>query len=130
LSLSVKAKQTKANFSTGDVMGLKRTLVVFCGTTALLSGGASADLMSDLSRMKGYTIIHVGNVTGFVNDKGEKEDHFEGCSYGRKLIIDYSYQITCNTYNYEYAFNPDIIILTNGPSAKAIIEDDVYDVTL
>ncbi len=111
-------------------MGLKRTLVVFCGTTALLSGGASADLMSDLSRMKGYTIIHVGNVTGFVNDKGEKEDHFEGCSYGRKLIIDYSYQITCNTYNYEYAFNPDIIILTNGPSAKAIIEDDVYDVTL
>ena len=111
-------------------MGIIRKMVTSSVVVALLSGAASADLMRDLSRMTGYTIIHTGTVTGYINKDGEKENDFEGCEHGRKLLIDDSYVVTCNTYNYEYAFRPDIVILTKNSSAKAIIEDEVYDIIL
>ena len=86
--------------------------------------------MRDLKRLKGYTIIHTGTVTGHISEDGEKKDSFEGCQFGRKLIVDYSFQVTCAGYSYSYAFNPDIVILTKGSSAKAIIDNEMYDITL
>lgn len=105
-----------------------RAALVISALTAMPSAGA--DLMRDLSRLEGYTIVHTGVVTGYINEDGEKEDDFEGCEHGRKLIIDDSYVVTCNTYNYEYAYRPEIIILTKKTLAKAIIEEEVYDIML
>lgn len=105
--------------------------VVLCWVATLISGTASADLMRELARMEGYTIVHAGTVTGYINDDGEKEENtFRGCTHGRKLIIDNRYEVTCREYSYSYAYRPDIVILTNGPNARAIIDEEVYDITL
>lgn len=84
----------------------------------------------DLSDYFDYTIIYTGNVTGYIDDNGEEKDSFEGCEYGRMLIIDYSKSITCQTYSYSYSYNPDIVILSNGSSSIAVINDDEYDIRL
>ena len=82
----------------------------------------------DISDYVGWQIIHSGTVTGYIDDNGVEQDDFEGCEWGRQLIIDYSLAVTCVTYNYSYAYNPDIVVLSNGSSLAACIDDEMYDV--
>lgn len=76
----------------------------------------------------GWQIVYEGTVTGYVNENGEMEDSFEGCEHGRVLIVDYDKSITCAEYSYSYAYRPDIVILSNGSSMEACIDDEMYDV--
>ena len=91
---------------------------------------SSSSLASDLSSYVGYTIIYSGTVTGYIDEDGNRQDDFEGCEYGRRLIIDEQFQITCATYSYSYAYWPEVVILQNDSFAIAIIDGDVYDVSL
>ena len=82
----------------------------------------------DIADYVGWEIIHSGTITGYIKENGEEEDSFEGCEHGRILIVDYSQQITCAEYSYSYAYHPDVVILSDGSSMKACIDDDMYDV--
>ena len=98
---------------------------------ALLAAISSSTLASckvDVSRYVGWSIVHSGTVTGYIDDKGNEKDEFSGCEYGRRLIVDYRYQVTCSTYSYHYAYRPDIVILSNGSSKKACIDGEIFDI--
>ena len=84
--------------------------------------------IDDIGDYIGYTIVSRHTVTGFINDDGEKESAHNGCSYGRVLIIDNNKQVTCMDYGYSYAYHPEMILLSNGSSLKACIEDDIFNV--
>ncbi len=99
-------------------------IFILCTTSKVYS---SCEI--DMSDYVGWKIIYSGTVTGYIDDNGKEKDEFEGCEYGRVLIIDYTKQITCQEYNYSYAFHPDIVIMSNGYSLKACIDDEMYDIS-
>ena len=82
----------------------------------------------DVSDYVGWTIIYSGTVTGYVDENGNEESSFEGCEYGRVLIVDYTKQVTCQTYSYSYSYMPDIVVLKSGKRLEACIDDEMYDV--
>lgn len=82
-----------------------------------------------LETKKNWSIIHTGTVTGYIDDDGKRVDHFEGCSFYRDLIIDYSKKVTCINYSYTYSYMPKIEVYSNGNSLKACIEGTLYDVS-
>jgi len=95
---------------------------------SLVSGSSNATCEMDVSKYVGWTIVHSGTVTGYIDEKGKEHDEFEGCDYGRRLLVDYRYQVTCTSYSYTYAYRPDIVILSNGSSKIACIDDDTFDI--
>ena len=106
---------------------MKRILTAFT-LSAFLTSPAWSGCEVDISDYVGWQIIHSGTVTGYIDDNGVEQDSFEGCEWGRQLIIDYSLAVTCATYNYSYAYHPDIVVLSNGSSLAACIDDEMYDV--
>ena len=106
---------------------MKRILTALT-LSAVLASPARSGCEVDISDYVGWQIIHSGTVTGYIDDNGMEQDSFEGCEWGRQLIIDYSLAVTCATYSYSYAYNPDIVILSNGSSLAACIDDEMYDV--
>ena len=91
---------------------------------------ANADIMRELSRLEGYKITHTGTVTGYIDKDGEAQDGYKGCDHGRVLIVDDKMHVTCKEYDYNYASSPTIIILERWGRAIAIIDEEVYDVSL
>lgn len=91
---------------------------------------ASARCEIDISDYVGWTIVYEGQVTGYIDENGKELDDYEGCEYGRQLIVDYTKVVTCTDYNYDYAYNPDIVILTRGSRAVACIDDEEVDISL
>ncbi len=91
---------------------------------------ANADIMRELSRLDGYTITHTGTVTGYIDEDGEEQDSYRGCDYDRVLIVDDKLRVTCKEYDYNYASSPTIIILERWGRAIAIIDEEVYSVSL
>ena len=96
--------------------------------TASFLGTAKAGCVIDVSDYVGWQIIFAGTVTGHIDEDGREVDEFEGCDYGRVLIIDYTMAIECAEYSYSYAYHPDIVILSDGNSFVACIDDEVFDV--
>lgn len=108
-----------------DMRYLMKHAIAMAFAAAFSVGAASA---CDFSRYVGWTITYSGNVTGYVEEDGETNTSFEGCEYDRVLIIDYDRSITCAGYGYVYAYNPEIVIISNGVSMQACIDDDMYAV--
>ncbi len=75
----------------------------------------------------GYTVVHVGTITGYIDENGSKKDAFEGCQYGRKLIIDDQYIVVCTNYSYHYSYRPEVVVLSRGQSLKLIIDNEEFD---
>ena len=82
----------------------------------------------DISDYVGWQIIYSGFVTGYIDENGIEQDDFEGCEWGRVLIIDHSEIVICAEYNYSYSYYPNIVILANRDSMAACINDDIYDI--
>lgn len=95
----------------------------------LISTSASADCDVDVSDFVGWTIAFSGTVTGYVTEDGGVEASFEGCEYGRKLIVDEEFVVTCEDDQYDYSYRPDIVILSNGYRRMACIEDNIYELS-
>lgn len=108
---------------------MRTALLAICATS-ILASPTYARCKVDVSKYVGWSIIYSGTVTGYIDDDGEKKDSFEGCNYGRRLIIDYTKAVTCDTYSYSYAYHPDVVILTRGDNAVACIDDEIYDISL
>jgi hypothetical protein len=98
-----------------------------CALVLLPSLPAFADLASKLTGLTGYTIVGVKTVVGFVDTDGSRKDGFEGCNFGRVIIFSDNTILTCAGYGYQYAFNPQAILLARQGSWKMIIDSDVYD---
>ena len=62
--------------------------------TVLFSSAAEARCEVDITDYVGWQIIYSGTVTGYLDENGQEEDSFEGCEYGRVLIVDYSKSVT------------------------------------
>ncbi len=105
-----------------------KSFVLGAMLSATLAVPAVAGCEVDISDYVGWQIIYSGTVTGYVDENGKKEDSFEGCEYGRILIVDYTKKVTCAEYNYSYAYHPDIVVLSNGSNLKACIDNEIYDV--
>ena len=99
-------------------------IVLFVVTTSYCFAGCDVDL----SDYVGWEIIYSGTVTGYIDENGKEEDDFEGCDFGRVLIIDYTKQVTCSGYSYSYSYRPDIVVLSDGISMKACVNGNMYDV--
>lgn len=109
---------------------MKRILVG--AMLAALCATASADISeSDLANLKGYTILGSWTITGWYDPgkKGSKGDAFEGCEFGRVLILDGNLSITCAEYNYSYSYRPTAVILGDGQSFKMLMGGHVYSMT-
>jgi hypothetical protein len=104
---------------------------ILCVAVALLLVSAPSIALNDsmLSRLEGYTLIKVGEITGWRDSNGKKGDAFEGCDYGRVLTVDYSLQVTCAGYGYSYSYHPKAFFFRRGSNIKMIVESDIYDVT-
>ena len=105
------------------------SVVLTLVAASVIASEAAARCEVDVSDYVGWQIIYSGTVTGYINDRGQEEDSFEGCEYGRVLIVDYTKSVTCAEYSYSYSYMPDIVILANQYSTKACIDNEVYDVT-
>jgi hypothetical protein len=92
--------------------------------------GLTTDVYADcgLSEDSNWNLIHTGTVTGYREENGKADDDFEGCNFGRILIIDYNKKVTCSSYSYSYSYMPTIEIFSDGYSLKACINSDTYDV--
>ena len=106
---------------------MKKIIFLFSFFSLIFS---HASFACDFSRYVGYELIHEGTVTGYIDDNGVEQDDFEGCDWDRILIIDYSYRVECAEWSWSWAWHPDIIILSNGRSAVACIDDEMYDIRL
>ena len=106
----------------------KNWLISIVTFVQLLCSNIALSCEIDASDYVGWTIIYSGTVTGYIDEDGNEESSFEGCEFGRVLIVDYTKQVTCQTYSYSYSYMPDIVVLNNGPSMEACIDDDMYDV--
>ena len=93
-----------------------------------LATPAKAGCEVDISDYVGWEIIYSGTVTGYVDDNGQIEDGFEGCERGRVLIVDRTKTVTCNEYNYAYAFRPDIVVMSDGFNFEAFIDDEMFEI--
>ncbi len=108
---------------------LKKVLIV-----ALLgfTMSAQAYLIDDkvLKGLAGYTLSHVGKITGY-KDKAHPSDkaqskEFEGCAYDRELFVDEKYVVACREETLGMAMNPDIFIFDKGEDRKALIDGQLY----
>ena len=74
-----------------------KTLLLALPLCLSLSAPAWASCEVDVSDYVGWQIIHSGTVTGYIDENGVEQGSFEGCEYGRQLIVDYSLVVTCAT---------------------------------
>lgn len=69
----------------------------------------------------GYTVSIVSKVDG----------DFEGCDYGKTIVLQNGMTLKCNSYGYNYHYSPTVIVFAksynNFYSVKAIINDKIYD---
>lgn len=86
-----------------------------------LSAPALALDADDFRELEGFTVTAVTRVDG----------NFEGCEYDKKIKLQNGWVLSCQTYNYHYAYAPSVAVLTQdagrGYIIKAIIDDDIYD---
>ncbi len=82
----------------------------------------------DLADYVGWEILYAGTITGYLDDNDQEQEGFEGCRYGRVLIVDHTKAITCSEYRYAYAYRPDVVVLSDGFRFEACIDDRMYDV--
>jgi hypothetical protein len=111
-------------------------MLIGVAVLACLAGSCFAIDTSELSSLLGYTIIAATNAHG----------DFEGADAGKVIKLGNGWIFEFTSYNYDYAFEPDVIVLARDVSPdefrkmgvkappapirfyKLIIEDEIYDV--
>ncbi|EEY6244605.1 hypothetical protein EWM84_24020 [Escherichia coli] len=75
----------------------------------------------DYQELIGYTVSIVSKIDG----------DFEGCDYGKAIILQNGMTLKCNSYGYGYHYSPTVIVFAksynNFYSVKAIINNKIYD---
>lgn len=99
---------------------MKQLRLSLLGLALFGAAGAASDL-EDLAR-QGYAVVLETEVDG----------EFEGCEHGRRIRFTNGLIFECNEYSYNYAYNPDVLILQHVRSGdiRVIIDHDEYEGTL
>jgi hypothetical protein len=87
----------------------------------------SAVNATDIGQYVGYTIVAKKTIIGYVESDGKTSQSFEGCNFGRKIIFEDNTYLTCSSYNYQYAYRPEAVILVRSGSWKMLVEGNSYD---
>jgi hypothetical protein len=95
----------------------------------MLSGALaiSAAYASDIGQFVGYTIAAKKTIVGYQDENGKGDSSFEGCNFGRKIIFTDQTYLTCTSYNYQYAYRPDAVLLVRNGSWIMLVEGERYD---
>ena len=110
-----------------QILGLKLGAYV-AATACLTASVAKADVEQTLARYVGYTNIAEKTIDHWLNkEQEEKKSGFEGCDYGRYIVFTDGTYLRCAGYGYQYAYRPDVILLSNGSTLVMIVEDEAYD---
>lgn len=96
---------------------------------SLITFNAISGWESELRRLKGYTLVEIVTITGWIDKDGRRKDGFEGCDYGRVIILDYNKSLRCTSYGYQYSYNPDAFIFSRGGSFKMIVDGNSYEMS-
>ncbi len=101
----------------------------------LALAGYAAPALADIGAVtveslkdNGYAIVGEATVTGYIDSDGVKHDDFQGCNFGWRIILDFVSELTCEEYNYAYAFMPKAVVLVRGKSLRMVVGNHVYDV--
>ncbi|WP_028747972.1 hypothetical protein [Rhizobium mesoamericanum] len=97
--------------------GFKMAAMAIASTAAsLLTSAAYAD--SDLEKLakKGFGAIEITNVDG----------EYQGCEYGKQIELLNGLIFQCSTYNYHYAYSPEVIILQSlhNKELRVLIDEE------
>jgi len=91
---------------------------------------ASADSVDILEDYIGFSIAAVKNIERWQNRDGtESGDGFEGCDFERMIVFTDNTYLTCKGYRYKYAYNPKVVILSNGSAIIMVVGDDVFEMS-
>lgn len=105
---------------------MKKTVVAL--SLFAISASASADLADKMEKLVGYTIVASMTIKSWYNEsKNEAEENFKGCDYGRVIVFTNNKILKCTSYNYQYAYRPTAVILSDGSQFKMIVEDEIYE---
>ena len=85
------------------------------------------DCVDQLNQLEGWTVIKVTSVRG----------EFEGCDFGKLIELSDGALLRCNSYGYQYAYNPEVVIFgksstvsgRSGVLLKMMVEDEMYDMS-
>lgn len=111
-----------------------KKIIIFLGILSSTSV-LMADCESVLENNIGWTIIDSKTIDGYRDPGEEKKDDFEGCDYNRIIFFNDGTAVRCNSYGYQYAYNPTAIILGRTLNYKGktytlykmIVEGEEYD---
>lgn len=106
----------------------RKTILSIVIIAIIFTTPANAGCEVDISDYVGWEIIYSGIVTGYIDGNSLEEGSFIGCEYGRVLILDNKKTVTCDEYNYAYAYRPDIVIMYNGYRLEACIDDEMFEI--
>jgi hypothetical protein len=95
----------------------------------LISTSAFAFLPHEFNGLVGYTILGTKQITGWFDQNGKKGDSFEGCDYGRTIVLDNDKILVCQNFHFHFAFRPTALILSDGHHYKMIVDDHIYDMS-
>ena len=79
---------------------------------------ASASRLEQLAR-DGYGVAETTNVAG----------EFKGCDFGRRIPFNDGLVFVCSSYNYHYAYSPEVLILKSVRTGqfKVLIDGEEFD---
>lgn len=85
-----------------------------------------ADAKRPPAEYRDYQVVGTYSVTGYADEDGTRGDHFEGCDYGRMIILNDSQSLTCKSYQYAYEYAPRAEVLRNGSDYVMIVNGVAY----
>src|SRR5437016_4457807 len=71
----------------------------------------AVDLVDELGKFQGYTIVGTKRIDGYRDKNGKISDDFEGCDFGRVIAFTDGTTLTCSTFHFRYSFRPTAAIL-------------------
>ncbi|GAK33226.1 hypothetical protein JCM17846_20220 [Iodidimonas nitroreducens] len=116
-------------------MKLFKQLFATITLASLFSVAAHADIVDEFERLEGWYILKVKTISGYIDSDANRQDDFEGCEYGRKVLFSDGTYLTCNSYGYQYSYRPKAVIFakvfeTQGTKIllyKMLVEEKLYD---
>ena len=78
-----------------------------------------------LRQLEGWTVASVTSIEG----------EFEGCGYGKKIVLENGSVFSCAEYNYSYSYSPEVIVFAKTftyqgktlISFKLVIDDELFE---
>ena len=87
----------------------------------------------ELSGLVGWTIIEVKTIKGYKDDGEEEQSNWKGCKFGRRVLFSDRTTVKCASYNYQYAYYPEAVILgtkmkSGGVLLQMCVEGELIDI--